>query len=172
MKQQAEQHSQLGLYVPAKWLHDGILAVNSFLHDKSIPMQQALSAGRLLVGGQGLRAGDPKRVPVVTADNACVACLAAGNRVPETLKHVLFDCPTFGHLRRQEDISALLPDLRDGICLHRNVWQWRQLRCIIRFLDAVGTERARQGNNKQVAIDAARLWNDENIALRGVYTDR
>lgn len=55
MKEQAELHSQLGLYVPAKWVHDGALAINSFLHDKYIPMQQALSAACWRAGPESWR---------------------------------------------------------------------------------------------------------------------
>ena len=46
----------------------------------------------MLVGGQGVRGGDPVETPEVTKDNCCPFYLRSGFRYVETLRHTIFDC--------------------------------------------------------------------------------
>jgi hypothetical protein len=112
-----QSHSQLQHYVPVQWLHEGRLGINYFLHDKAVPLEWSISASRLMAGGQGLRAGDPRISPLPSVTNCCVMCLEAGVLAAETLQHTLFECPSFEALRSATAIAPLLPGLMQGIAV-------------------------------------------------------
>eukprot|EP00973_Karenia_brevis_P021313 2930340-Karenia_brevis.AAC.1 len=59
LSSQCSQHPCLAHYCPAAWVYEGRWAHNSFIHDKRISPAEARCVARMLVGGQGLRGGDP-----------------------------------------------------------------------------------------------------------------
>ena len=134
-------HSRLANYVPTMWTATGIWTINTTLHNKKVPEADARVVGRLLAGGQGLRAGDSAVDLPATKNNCCVHCLLSGLCVADSLEHMLFDCPLIGPAR---DAGFSCQEL----CTHhRNQWTFSQLRAIRKFfVDANALRRQAKKN--------------------------
>ena len=113
--------------------HERRLTINSFIHDKRVPANVAINVTRLIVGGQGLRAGDPRITPEATAENCCIFCLENGRAVPETLGRLICNCPAVSHLRFDQQLAEVLPKLEPGFSIHRSAWSWSQMRAMLIF---------------------------------------
>ena len=134
------EHHNLGMYRPTKWLMDGTLGVNMTLHHCKIPRNAAIAVRRLIVGGQGLRGGDPVELMIADRENCCLHCLWAGSKVAETLQHVIFHCPLYATTR--SDIASELTEGGTAVLeLSRDRWTWPQLRRIVRFLHSIWQQR-------------------------------
>ena len=135
---QCESHPNLAHYNQVKYLQEGNWAINNFLHSPAVNTDSARRINRLLVGGQGLRAGDPRNAVDPTCENCCVFCLEAGIKAAETLIHVTFTCPAYAGAR----CAAPIVPSRNAECveiftLHQNYWSWRDLRSIRTFFNEV-----------------------------------
>ena len=135
---QCSHHSRLANYRPVRYHCEGTWGINRFIHAPSVDCDTARKVTRLLAGGQGLRAGDPRCEPSVTPTNCCVFCLEAGFGAAETLRHATFDCPAYVDARSNPILSDVLRHkTADVFLLHRNRWTWKELRAIIAFFKEV-----------------------------------
>ena len=119
--------------------------------------QRGMSTGRavssLIIGGQCLRAGDPRRPLKVTEANRCVFCLERGRRTAETLYHVVFECPTYDDLRHTlEPTEALAQRDPRVLCIHRDVWKRKQLRGLISYYMAIISRRRALAGGKEYKV--------------------
>jgi hypothetical protein len=121
-------------YVIAPWRFDNRWGVNNFLHNRD-SASMCKNINRLLVGGQGLRGGDPVGGTLPMIRNCCVFCLEAGVRAAETLRHVVFQCPAYKDARRAPNIQMHIAsgDL-DIFCIHRNIWSWKQSKALTKSI--------------------------------------
>ena len=66
--------------------------------------------------------------------NCCIACLAMGVSVCESLHHITFECPTYAELHQARVIKHITHDrILTIFCLHRDIWSLRQLKAIRLF---------------------------------------
>ena len=166
---ESNAHPQLASYAPGMLRREGILGLNRMVHDISIPMDTAITVGRLLCGGQGLRGADPVLNSLPTPRTACIACLVNGRRVKETLQHFLFECPLTQDARSSNMAWECWVSGDRILLLHRDVWSFRQLRtirdtlfdmwqCRERFLRAQGANTNRRRQERVAA-----LWDEASL---------
>jgi hypothetical protein len=118
-----ENRTSLMSYKPCWHIQTGSTGVNLTIHNKKYDVNKSKAVHRLLVGGQGLRGGDPIETPVATAGTCCVHCLREGRAVVETLQHVTFQCNAYNMIRHS--VQNLLQDhCRDASLLCRDRWTW------------------------------------------------
>ncbi len=127
--ERCQSHPRLAHYFPVQLHLGNPSCVNEFLHNASVAVETAHCVGRLFSGGQGLRAADPRVTPIATVDNCCVFCLELGVRVAETLAHVMFNCPSYQHIRDGSELFLLIRS-RDPVLFqhHRAFVSWNCLR--------------------------------------------
>jgi hypothetical protein len=159
---QAEAHHNLRTYRTLWAVRGEQPGPNLTLHNKKIDPFLARSVNRLIVGGQGLRGGDPTAEPEPTMDSCCLYCLRQGLKRVESLWHVAFCCEAYARCRQQ--VSHLIDERPSQIfILSRCHWSWTQLKSIIRFLQGIISERARitgtwERTDRHVDDEIARLW--------------
>jgi hypothetical protein len=140
---ESSAHPQLASYSPGVLRREGILGINRMI------------VGRLSCGGQGLRGADAVLSSLPTPRTACIACLVNGLRVKETLQHFVFPCPLTQDVRSHDAVSLYWASGERVLLLHRDVWNFRQLRtirdallemwqCRDRFLRAEGANTNRR----------------------------
>jgi hypothetical protein len=161
--QEAQLHHNLRSYWPAWWIQTGSPGVNRTLHNNKTNGDIAKKVGRILVGGQGLRCGDPTDEPEVSKETCCVPCLREGRKCTETLRHVALECETYLACRKPI-INMIRDSPADIFTLCRKRWSWAQLRALTRFYTDIIFKRDRlmEGiTNRADAIDEAeRLWEE------------
>ena len=135
------QHDRLANYQQARWCCEGVWGINSFLHKRKFRVGMSIVASRLLVGGQGLRAGDCKEDVGVTVNNCCVYCLEEGHTVLESLVHVVFLCPSYDRVRQRIVELGVLERGLSVFSFHRNVWRFKELMAIGFFLNDLWSTR-------------------------------
>ena len=92
---QCRSHPALAHYgLPEGYPADG-LKMNAAIHHVQLPSHVSRAISRLLCGGQGLRGSDPVVPPEASCRNACLYCLTRGNKVVESLRHFLIECPLY-----------------------------------------------------------------------------
>jgi hypothetical protein len=136
-------HPRLIHYVPVAWSTAGIWGINATLYNKKVPAKEAREVGRLLAGGQGLRAGDSRADQEATRHNCCVHCLMNGVKVADTLEHMIFYCPLIEPARSALESAGVSGYTCTEFCTHhRNFWTWSKLRVIRNFfLEAAARRR-------------------------------
>jgi len=149
-------HPQLASYRPAVLTQERRLGLNRMLHDTAVSAEEANIISRLLCGGQGLRGQDPRRDSPATSRTACLACLIAGRRVKETLRHFLFECVATEHIRCVPAVAACWQDSEAITLLHRDIWTFSQMRTIRRAVLDMWKARSRlilsRGLNKRTGL--------------------
>jgi hypothetical protein len=138
----ASHHPGLKHYQQVHWQCETQWTPNIFLHDQAIDATIARRISRLLSGGQGLRAGDPRAPVPVSRNNCCIFCLEQGIITVGTLAHVVFLCPAHANRRGEAYFHHHLTEQNPRImCLHRSYWSWRDMRGIRSLLTNVLDER-------------------------------
>ena len=156
--QLCEQHPRLAHYQPGPWCAESLFAINPAIHNPQINVLEARAAARLLAGGQGLLAGDPRAVIEATPSNACHFCLLRGIKVAETLEHVLARCPHYHEDRQKAGIVTYWDCRNGGICLHPHCHSMKIIAGFRQFLHHVNTTRRELGSRKQVIEMNANSW--------------
>ena len=128
--QECISHPQLCHYKPPVALQEGRLGINSALHSVHAALPNTRAISRLLCGGQGLRGADPVLATPTSTRTACLYCLTKGHRRKETLQHFVFQCPLTAAVRLSPEVAACWAAGPGIFELHRNIWSWRQIRCI------------------------------------------
>ena len=109
---ECRSHPGLANYMHPCLCLEGRLRVDPFLHSSSMRPEAACRFARFMAGGQVLRAGDPIAVPDASPSNCCVLCLERGICCPETLRHVVFDCPDYEAIWFGSGLAELLAEHR------------------------------------------------------------
>ena len=127
-------HSRLRHYNPAALTAAG-KGPKHTLYGKAVGIKEAAIVGRLLCGGQGLRAGDASARTTPTTHNCCIACLREGRIVADTFSHFVGDCRATATGKGTAAIRSVLGrPVRDLCCHSHGMWTWNELRTIRRFL--------------------------------------
>ena len=149
-----ETHHNLRSYLA---VHTGVN------HSRRLRADTARGIHRLIVGGQGLRGGDPTDVTAATWENCCVYCLRQGRHIVETLRHVALECEAYRLCRLP--ISELLSKAPTEIfALNRDFWTWRELSGLTRFFeDRLLARRSEWGLHvgkarKRMQAEALQRW--------------
>lgn len=157
---QCRSHPALAHYgLPEGYPADG-LKMNAAIHHVQLPSHVSRAISRLLCGGQGLRGGDPVVPPQASCRNACLYCLTRGNKVVESLRHFLIECPLYEFDRYG---SGARKCWKHGILvahLHPSIWDDEHQKIIrgalIRMLNRrLKFQRAMGDSASEVAL---RLW--------------
>ena len=148
-------------FKPLVWELEGRWGLNQSLYAPAVDWKVAHTVGRLLAGGQGLRAGDPCHPVEVSAEICCMWCLERGIVAGETLEHFLRDCGAYSHLRLEHTISKVLSS-KDFSVHHRAVWGWRELKALQSFCVDAWMLRSHGRSNRTVRREhsqrAKLLW--------------
>ena len=107
LRHEALRYHNLQSYHLAWWVQTGRPGYNRTLLKCGISQAAAKLVGRLLVGGQGLRAGDPADALVATRTSCCLHCLRLGHRTAETLRYVTLECEAYEGCRNPLLISSI-----------------------------------------------------------------
>ena len=143
MRLEAQTHHNLRSYQPTWWVQTGEVGYNRTLLKCGLSQATSKAIGRLLVGGQGLRGGDPEDVPQATPWMCCLNCLRGGIKTPETLRHIAFECSAYDECRK--GIAKIIHENGGGIfSICRNNWSWTEIRKITRFFYEVLRIRDKQ----------------------------
>lgn len=157
---QCRSHPALAHYgLPEGYPTNG-LKMNAAIHHVQLPSHVSRAISRLLCGGQGLRGGDPVVPPQASCRNACLYCLTRGNKVVESLRHFLTECPLYEFDRYG---SGARKCWKHGILvahLHLSIWDDEHQKIIrgalIRMLNRrLKFQRAMGDSASEVAL---RLW--------------
>jgi hypothetical protein len=131
---ECQGHPRLRHYNPAVLKAVG-KGPNHTIYDKAIRPEEARIVGRILCGGQGLRAGDAAARTTPTCHNCCIACLREGRIVADTLTHFVGDCRATAAGRDTASMRTVIGrTVRDLCCHSRSTWTWSELRTIRRYL--------------------------------------
>ena len=132
----ARTHHNLRSYQPAWWMQTGEVGYNRTFQKCGLRQAVINEIYRLLIGGQGLRGGDPEEVEEPTNLTCCLHCLRDGVKTPETLRHFALECAANEESRK--GIAKILHKDAAGIFLIcRNKWSWAEIRQITRFFNEV-----------------------------------
>jgi hypothetical protein len=142
LRLEAQTHHNLKSYMPTWWLQTGCAGYNRTLLKCGLSQSAAKLVGRLIVGGQGIRGGDPEDENLVTPYSCCHFCLEQGLKTNDTLRHVTFVCPAYAESRMS--IARIIhqnPNQLFIIC--RKYWSWAEIRQITKFFHEVVQRRAK-----------------------------
>ena len=154
--QEARTHHNLGSYQPTWWVQSGKPGINSTLYHCGLK-GMVEPVRRLIIGGQGLRGGDPEDMPAVNQSNCCPACLENGDKVVESLQHVTFHCPTYHGSRMAVAHLLNVRSTIETFTLCRNLWTWSEIRALSRhFANVLRRRDELYASGAQALVDA--LW--------------
>jgi hypothetical protein len=143
LRSDVQTHHNLRSYEPVWWTKTGQPGYNRTLLNCGLSHGATKIVGRLLVGGQGLRGGDPADEVEATRTSCCLPCLEKGRKIAETLRHVTFDCPAYGGCRRGI-ARQIHVNPGDVFILCRNVWRWAEIRQIAKFFQELMNARGHE----------------------------
>jgi len=143
IEEEIREHKNLASY--QLWGRAEGERVNGQLYNNDMDERVSRDLGRLLVGGQGLQAGDPQSEPRQTRDNVCLACLREGRVETETLRHVILRCGAYAEAREEPQVAQMIDEAGiEVLRLRRDRWGWAQLKAIVRYLTDIVAIRRRE----------------------------
>jgi hypothetical protein len=146
-------HTNLKHFTHGEWAARHNWAPNPYLYNMDVSEHEARHIQRLIVGGQDLRGGDPRVVPIVTRHNCCPFCLLKGVKINETLHHVTFNCPSYAALRTRSSLRQILHRRdKNAFVIHRNWWPWRQVKDLRSFFAQLSRARLSLGGGKPLRL--------------------
>ena len=143
-------HPDMLHFRPGLFLTQGRHGINTHTNHHSIPVDSSRALARLLQGAQDLRGGDPRRGQAANVKTSFVFCLEEGLVVPETLRHVVYECTTYDDIRNQACVRDALASGRDIFLQRREMWSWNELRMLRQFFLDILERRGQMGRRRRV----------------------